>query len=148
MVIYHIDMVILHIDMGYGLMMWEMTVSIWSSPVSIWDILLLCVQVALPFNAYGTVAMARRDDDVNSGTSQFFFLTKVGRCYFLQYQHPCLKRLWFQHLQLHYDETLYTPLSISTCAATPRSRQGKRRRRVCRVPVQPSFVLVKCHRVM
>ena len=33
-------------------------------------------QVALPFNAYGTLAMSHRDDDVNSGTSQFFFLTK------------------------------------------------------------------------
>ena len=33
-------------------------------------------RVALPFNAYGTLAMSHQDDDVNSGTSQFFFLTK------------------------------------------------------------------------
>lgn len=33
-------------------------------------------RVALPFNAYGTLAMSHKDDDVNSGTTQFFFLTK------------------------------------------------------------------------
>ena len=33
-------------------------------------------QPALPFNAYGTVAMARSEFDNNSGSSQFFFLLK------------------------------------------------------------------------
>ena len=33
-------------------------------------------QPALPFNAYGTIAMARSEFDNNSGSSQFFFLLK------------------------------------------------------------------------
>ena len=32
--------------------------------------------LALPFNANGTVAMARADDDVDSASSQFFMLVK------------------------------------------------------------------------
>lgn len=33
-------------------------------------------QPALPFNAYGTIAMARSEFDNNSASSQFFFLLK------------------------------------------------------------------------
>lgn len=33
-------------------------------------------RVALPFNAYGTLAMSHSADDVNDGATQFFFLTK------------------------------------------------------------------------
>ena len=33
-------------------------------------------QPALPFNAYGTIAMARQEFDNNSASSQFFFLLK------------------------------------------------------------------------
>ena len=32
----------------------------------------------LPFNAYGTLAIAREEFDANSGSSQFFWLLKVG----------------------------------------------------------------------
>lgn len=35
-------------------------------------------QPALPFNAYGTMALARGEFETNSGSSQFFFLLKVG----------------------------------------------------------------------
>ncbi len=35
-------------------------------------------QPALPFNAYGTMALARSEFETNSGSSQFFFLLKVG----------------------------------------------------------------------
>ena len=31
----------------------------------------------LPFNAYGTLAMARSEFEANDGSSQFFFLLKV-----------------------------------------------------------------------
>jgi cyclophilin family peptidyl-prolyl cis-trans isomerase len=34
-------------------------------------------QPVLPFNAYGTVAMARSEFEANDGSSQFFFLLKV-----------------------------------------------------------------------
>jgi hypothetical protein len=34
---------------------------------------------AIPFNAYGTLALARAEFDANSGSSQIFFLLKVGR---------------------------------------------------------------------
>ena len=37
-------------------------------------------QPALPFNAYGTMALARGEFETNSGSSQFFFLLKV-RCH-------------------------------------------------------------------
>ena len=33
---------------------------------------------ALPFNAFGTLALARQEFDANSGSSQIFFLLKVG----------------------------------------------------------------------
>ena len=33
----------------------------------------------LPFNAFGTMAMARRESEPNSASSQFFFLLKVRR---------------------------------------------------------------------
>ena len=33
-------------------------------------------QPSLPFNAYGTMAMARSEFENNSGSSQFFFLLK------------------------------------------------------------------------
>jgi cyclophilin family peptidyl-prolyl cis-trans isomerase len=33
----------------------------------------------LPFNAFGTMAIAREEFDPNSGSSQFFWLLKVGR---------------------------------------------------------------------
>lgn len=32
----------------------------------------------LPFNAFGTMAIAREEFDSNSGSSQFFWLLKVG----------------------------------------------------------------------
>ena len=32
---------------------------------------------ALPFNAFGTLALARQEFDANSGSSQVFFLLKV-----------------------------------------------------------------------
>lgn len=34
----------------------------------------------LPFNAFGTMAIAREEFDANSGSSQFFWLLKVGAC--------------------------------------------------------------------
>ena len=34
----------------------------------------------LPFNAFGTMAIAREEFDSNSGSSQFFWLLKVGSC--------------------------------------------------------------------
>ena len=34
-------------------------------------------QPALPFNAYGTMALARSEFETNSGSSQFFFLLKA-----------------------------------------------------------------------
>lgn len=37
-------------------------------------------QPVLPFNAYGTVAMARSEFEANDGSSQFFFLLKVRGC--------------------------------------------------------------------
>ncbi len=33
---------------------------------------------ALPFNAFGTLALARAEFDANSGSSQVFFLLKVS----------------------------------------------------------------------
>ncbi len=36
-------------------------------------------QPALPFNAYGTMALARSEFETNSGSSQFFFLLKARR---------------------------------------------------------------------
>ena len=36
-------------------------------------------QPTLPFNAYGTMAIAREEFEANSGSSQFFWLLKVGR---------------------------------------------------------------------
>lgn len=41
---------------------------------------------ALPFNAFGTLALARAEFDANSGSSQVFFLLKVS--YYLV---PCLQ---------------------------------------------------------
>ena len=35
-------------------------------------------QPTLPFNAYGTMAIAREEFEANSGSSQFFWLLKVG----------------------------------------------------------------------
>lgn len=35
-------------------------------------------QPVLPFNAFGTLALARAEFDTNSASSQFFFLLKVG----------------------------------------------------------------------
>ena len=35
---------------------------------------------ALPFNAFGTLALARAEFDANSGSSQVFFLLKVSPC--------------------------------------------------------------------
>lgn len=37
-------------------------------------------QPVLPFNAYGTLAMARSEFESNDGSSQFFFLLKVSVC--------------------------------------------------------------------
>lgn len=34
-------------------------------------------QPVLPFNAYGTIAMARSEFEANDGSSQIFFLLKV-----------------------------------------------------------------------
>ena len=34
----------------------------------------------LPFNAYGTMALARGEFEANSGSSQVFWLLKVGDC--------------------------------------------------------------------
>jgi cyclophilin family peptidyl-prolyl cis-trans isomerase len=36
---------------------------------------------ALPFNAFGTLALARAEFDANSGSSQVFFLLKVSYYY-------------------------------------------------------------------
>ncbi len=36
---------------------------------------------ALPFNAFGTLALARAEFDANSGSSQVFFLLKVSYCF-------------------------------------------------------------------
>lgn len=39
-------------------------------------------QPVLPFNAFGTLAIAREEFDSNSGSSQFFWLLKVGSSVF------------------------------------------------------------------
>lgn len=43
---------------------------------------------ALPFNAFGTLAMARAEFDANSGSSQVFFLLKV-KLLMLKVMRPC-----------------------------------------------------------
>lgn len=42
-------------------------------------------QPVLPFNAYGTMALARNEFDANSGSSQIFFLLKVSFSPHLEY---------------------------------------------------------------
>ena len=42
---------------------------------------------ALPFNAFGTLALARQEFDANSGSSQIFFLLKV--CLMCEGHLPC-----------------------------------------------------------
>ena len=50
-------------------------------------------QPALPFNAYGTMALARGEFEANSGSSQVFWLLKARPCSLVQEptraQHPC-----------------------------------------------------------
>ena len=50
-------------------------------------------QPALPFNAYGTMALARGEFEANSGSSQVFWLLKARPCLLVQKstcaQHPC-----------------------------------------------------------
>ncbi len=50
-------------------------------------------QPALPFNAYGTMALARGEFEANSGSSQVFWLLKARPCLLVQRsictQHPC-----------------------------------------------------------
>lgn len=49
-------------------------------------------QPVLPFNAYGTMAMARSEFEANDGSSQFFFLLKVRNTQHMRFRS--------RHLQL------------------------------------------------
>jgi cyclophilin family peptidyl-prolyl cis-trans isomerase len=49
-------------------------------------------QPVLPFNAYGTIAMARSEFEANDGSSQIFFLLKVLDAT-LQREHCCTLHL-------------------------------------------------------
>jgi cyclophilin family peptidyl-prolyl cis-trans isomerase len=46
-------------------------------------------QPVLPFNAYGTIALARSEFEANDGSSQFFFLLKVPRAGRIFCMHNC-----------------------------------------------------------
>ena len=56
-------------------------------------------QPVLPFNAFGSLALARSEFETNSGSSQVFWLLKVDCDFWPSHIYPAL--LTFQRAQIH-----------------------------------------------
>ena len=73
-------------------------------------------QPALPFNAYGTMALARSEFETNSGSSQFFFLLKVTSSRRIDFfAGEKMEKALLSHLFLLHDLALSRPISSARC---------------------------------
>lgn len=74
-------------------------------------------QPILPFNAYGTMALARGEFEANSGSSQVFWLLKVSCCgttLFSSPSHACLMAP--QIADYHCQDAVHSRQTLSLCS--------------------------------
>ena len=79
-------------------------------------------QPVLPFNAYGTIAMARSEFEANDGSSQIFFLLKVPTARCCDALTAALDTAavvcspWIYVSHLHHHESLLRTTDVSAAA--------------------------------
>ena len=80
-------------------------------------------QPILPFNAYGTMALARGEFEANSGSSQVFWLLKVsssGTTLFWSLSHACLMAP--QIVDYHCQDAVHSHQKHLVCVPTQQRR--------------------------
>ena len=79
-------------------------------------------QPILPFNAYGTMALARGEFEANSGSSQVFWLLKVSCCGTTLFSSPSHACLMAPQIADYHFKTQSTHVRHSVCVPTQQRR--------------------------